>query len=255
MTTELSPVRRSVVSGNAVAEIQAWASEIETWPAGSHLWGHYAEQTPTGEAVCRTENVSACHKGFRGLVEGDLCELSASVVGTEVVAFKDKLNYKQPGGAGFSPHQDLPAYPGAGDVVSILVAIDECTLDSGCLWVASDVDELLPTDERGVVRSDVVATLHWSPVELAPGDALVIAGLLPHYSEANKSSAARRVLVASFSPASERYGRDDYYEARSAAMDAATKDDGQFRISTLADFEGVEVKSAGPAVSGFCTHS
>ncbi len=247
-------VHRSVVGGEAVATLQEWTSVVEAWPAGSHVWGHYAEQTASGEAICRTENVSACHEGFRGLVEGELRDLSVSVVGADVVAFKDKVNYKQPGGAGFSPHQDLPAYPGAGDVVSILLAIDECTTESGCLWVANGVEELLPTDHRGVVRSDVVASLTWSPVELAPGDAVYIPGLLPHYSASNRSSGARRVLVASFTPATERYGRDHYYEARRATMEAASAGDGQFRISTLADFEGIEVKTGEMGAVGICTH-
>jgi hypothetical protein len=249
------------VSGKCIAELQEWTQEVESWPADSHIWGQYAELTPTGEAICRTENASACHEGFRGLVDGALRDLSSSVLGVEVVAFKDKLNYKQPGGAGFSPHQDLAAYPGASEVISVLVAIDECSLQSGCLWIADDVDELLPTDERGVVRSDVVASLEWSPVELGPGDALCIAGLLPHYSETNKSSAARRVLVASFAPASEGYGRNRYYEARRAAMDSAGED-GAFRISTLADFEGIEVSRTGvgePRGAGsakrVCTHA
>ena len=249
-----TPVFRGVVSGSGVAELQKWTSQVEAWPARSHVWGHYAEQTPTGEAICRTENVSACHEGFRGLIDGVVCDLAASVLGVEVVAFKDKLNYKQPGGAGFSPHQDLAAYPGAREVMSVLVAVDECSLTSGCLWVANDVDELLATDERGVVRADVVQSLEWSPVDLAPGDALCIAGLMPHYSEANKSAASRRVLVASFSPVSEGYGRDGYYKARQATMESAGTD-GKFRISTLADFEGIEVRGAvapggGPAASG-----
>jgi hypothetical protein len=244
-----------VVSGRAVADLQEWTSQVEAWPAGSHIWGHYAEQTATGEAICRTENVSACHEGFRALVEGDLSELSASVLGVGVVDFKDKVNYKQPGGAGFSPHQDLPAYPGVGTVISILVAIDECTTDSGCLWIAEGVDEILPTDTRGVVTAEAASSLEWTPVALAPGDALIIAGLAPHYSEANKSSSARRVLVASYAPASENYTRDRYYSARSAGMQQASERDGQFRISTLADFEGVEVASRGPVATENCTHS
>ncbi len=124
---------------------------MEAWPAGSHRWGQYAERTATGDAICRTENVSACHHGFAGLTRGPLAQVAASALGVEVVDFKDKINYKQPGGAGFSPHQDLAAYPGASRVMSVLVALDECTPASGCLWFAPGVDELLPTDDRGVV--------------------------------------------------------------------------------------------------------
>jgi Phytanoyl-CoA dioxygenase (PhyH) len=253
--TRTLPVRRGVVSGQAVSDLRAWTSDVESWPAGSHIWGHYAEQTANGEAICRTENVSACHAGFRELVQGDLASLASSVLGSEVVDFKDKLNYKQPGGAGFSPHQDLPAYPGASQVISLLVAIDECTTESGCLWVADGVDEVLPTDARGVVESEVVASLEWTPVELAPGDTVCIAGLLPHYSEANRSSSPRRVLVAGYAPADQGYTRDHYYEARRAGMADATAKDGQFRISTLADFEGVEVRAEAHKSAGECTHA
>jgi ectoine hydroxylase-related dioxygenase (phytanoyl-CoA dioxygenase family) len=170
------------------------------------------------------------------------------------VDFKDKINYKQPGGAGFSPHQDLAAYPGASRVVSILVAIDECTTTSGCVWFAPGVDALLATDTRGVVVPDVVSSLSWSPAELAPGDALCIAGTTPHYSEANGSPAPRRVLVASYAPAGEGYDRERYYAARQEQMERATARDEQFRISTLADFEGVEVADPGTGVPGACSH-
>ncbi|MGO9341044.1 MAG: phytanoyl-CoA dioxygenase family protein, partial [Acidimicrobiales bacterium] len=106
----------------------------------------------------------------------------------------------------------------------------------------------------GVVTTAASSSLNWVPVELAPGDALCIFGLAPHYSEANKSSSARRVLVASYAPLSESYSRDRYYSARSAGMQAASARDGQFRISTLADFEGVEVRNTGPVAVESCTH-
>ena len=149
------------------------------------MWGHYAEETPHGAAICRTENVSACEPGIAALVDGELAALASAALGIPVVAFKDKLNYKQPGGAGFSPHQDRLAYPGVDRVMSILLAIDDCSLTAGCLWLATGVDEVLPVDDRGVVRADVAATLEWTPAELAPGDAVCIDGLAPHYSEAN----------------------------------------------------------------------
>jgi ectoine hydroxylase-related dioxygenase (phytanoyl-CoA dioxygenase family) len=205
--------------------------------------------------ICRTENVSACHEGVRELVEGSLKALAERALGVEATAFKDKLNYKQPGGAGFSPHQDLLAYPGVHRVVSVLLAVDECTMESGCLWIAEGVDQLLATDDRGVVREDIAAALTWAPAELAPGDVVCIGGWTPHYSEANRSNQPRRVLVASYAPATEGYDRDTYYRARQAAIDEASAADGRFRISTLADFEGTQVAAAADApVPGVCTH-
>ena len=241
------------LEGAAVGALREWAAEIEAWPAGSHIWGHYAEATAQGPAICRTENVSACHAGISALVDGVLRDVAADAGGVPVVAFKDKINYKQPGGAGFRPHQDRVAYPGVQRVMSILVALDECTTDSGCLWLAGGVSEVLPTDDRGVVQDDIARALPWTAVELAPGEAVCIDGLVPHYSDANRTDQPRRVLVASYAPESEQYTRDRYYEARRAAMTQSSERDGRFRISTLADVAGSEVAPDSAAVER-CTH-
>ena len=243
----------TVLDEAAVADLREWTSEIEAWPAGSHLWGHYAEATANGPAICRTENVSACHRGVAELVDGALRDVASNAIGERVVAFKDKINYKQPGGAGFRPHQDRVAYPGVTTVMSILVAIDACSTESGCLWLAGGVDEVLPTDDRGVVRDDIARTLPWTAVELAPGDAVCLDGLVPHYSDANRTEHARRVLVASYAPEREHYTRTQYYAARNAVMTTSSAADGRFRISTLADFEGAEVAPDAAAVE-HCTH-
>jgi hypothetical protein len=89
---------------------------------------------------------------------------------------------------------------------------------------------------------------------MAAGDAVYLTGVAPHYSEANRSDRPRRVLVASYSPLSEQYGRAQYYAARRVAMEQASATDGRFRISTLADFEGLEVAPAAGA-QDTCTHS
>ncbi len=243
----------AVLDAAQVAALRDAVACIERWPAGSHVWGHYAERTAHGPAICRTENVSVCHPFVASIVDGVLRDVASGAIGEPVVAFKDKVNYKQPGGAGFSPHQDVVAYPGAARVVSILVAVDACTLTSGCLWLADGVTEVLPTDERGAVRDDVSRSLTYAPAPLEPGEAVCIDGFAPHYSEANRSSSARRVLVASYAPVSAGYTRADYYAARAATMDEASARDGRFRISTLADFEGAEVTPDAVA-RGACTH-
>src|SRR5262249_51637684 len=102
------------------------------------------------------------------------------------------------------------------------------------------------------VRADIADALDWFAVELRAGDALCIGGLAPHYSETNRGDVARRVLVASYAPVDEGYGRDDYYERRRSTMQTETDRDGRFRISTLADFEGDEV--ATDAATDRCTH-
>ena len=245
--TARPPVRRGVLRGEELADLQAWATAVEGWPAGSHVWGQYAEQTGSGPAICRTENVSACHAGFSRVVAGSLREIAGAHLGTTVVDFKDKINYKHPGGAGFSPHQDLVAYPGATDVISVLVAMDECTTISGCLWMDPGIDEVLPTDERGVIAEPIASTLSWVPIELAPGDAVCIGGRAPHFSEENRSSAKRRVLVASYAPRTSGYTRSAYYDARQKAIEGSAGAD-RMRISTLDDFEGRPLDDA-PAPS------
>jgi hypothetical protein len=250
----IDTLQPAVLGRAEVRALQHATTSIQAWPAGSHVWGHYAEQTTNGPAICRTENVSACDPTVAALVEGVLRAVAEDAVGSPVVAFKDKLNYKQPGGAGFSPHQDVVAYPGVSRVFSVLVAVDECSLESGCLWLADGVDSVLPTDERGAVRADVVDGLTFRPAELAAGDAVCIEGFAPHYSEANRSAHQRRVLVASYAPVSEGYSRDQYYAARRSTMTDASARDGRFRISTLADFEGAEV-APDTVVSDACTHA
>jgi hypothetical protein len=245
-------VRRELLDREQMDDLRAWADEIEAWPTGSHVWGHYAEHTAQGPRICRTENVSACHGGIAALVSGPLRDCAAETLGEPVTAFKDKVNYKQPGGAGFSPHQDKVAYPGVERVISILVAIDDCSLESGCLWLAGGVREVLAVDDRGVVRADIANTLDWFSAELAAGDAVCIDGLAPHYSDTNRGDRPRRVLVASYAPTTEGYTRAHYYAQRTERMRDETARDGRFRISTLADFDGAEV--ATEAAADHCTH-
>lgn len=245
-------VRTSLLDAAQLDALRAWADEVEAWPTGSHVWGHYAEHTAAGPRICRTENVSACHPGIAALVAGPLADCATAALGEPVTAFKDKLNYKQPGGAGFSPHQDKVAYPGVERVMSILIAIDDCSIESGCLWLADGVQEVLPVDDRGVVRADASSGLEWYSAELVSGDAVCIDGYAPHYSEANHGNAPRRVLVASYAPAGEQYTRAHYYAQRADHMRTETERDGRFRISTLADFDGTEV--AGTVATDECTH-
>ena len=142
-----------------------------------------------------------------------------------------------------------------GSVVSILVAIDECTTESGCLWIADGVDELLPTDERGVVTVEAVVV---GPVDSGGARSRRRAlhrrprtALQRGEQEHRRTKGAGGELRAGereLRPGPLLLGQERRHGR------AASLRDGQFRISTLADFEGVEVPSQGPVAVGSCTH-
>ena len=58
------------------------------------------------------------------------------IAGDNVVLFKDKINFKNPGAEGFKPHQDATIWKnmyGIKTFMTIAVAIDKSTLKNGCL--------------------------------------------------------------------------------------------------------------------------
>src|ERR1044071_7335107 len=74
--------------------------------------------------------------GFAALCDGDkLRGFSSRLFGEPAVLFKDKINFKLPGGDGFKPHQDQQAgWSTYADVfLTAMVSIDDTTADNGCL--------------------------------------------------------------------------------------------------------------------------
>jgi ectoine hydroxylase-related dioxygenase (phytanoyl-CoA dioxygenase family) len=132
-----------------------------------------------------------------------------------VVLFKDKINFKYPGGAGFTPHQDYPAYVNFGveHHVTLMAPADPFTLENGCLVMALDACErrILPQNPDGTVRADVVAGLATTPLLAVPGDVIVFDAWVPHWSGRNESSAPRRSYYMTFNPAAAGDHRAAYY--------------------------------------------
>ena len=103
--------------------------------------------------------------------------------------YKEKVNYKLPGGAGFSPHQDAPAYPMIQVHVSAMVAVDDADEANGGLEVVSGhYDEVLPLDERGCIEASVADALEWTPVPVRAGQTLWFHSRTPHRSGPNHSA-------------------------------------------------------------------
>ena len=199
----------------------------------------HEERRDDGEVqLARLERLADASPLLRTIMEsGPLAQVAAELLREPVALFKDKANFKLAGGAGFSVHQDLPAYPGVASVVSAMVALDPATVANGCLECASGAHhDVLPQDERGCVVSAVVETLVFEPVALDAGDVVFFHGLAPHRSAPNRSATDRRALFPTWAPASAGDLRAAYYEAKLSAF--AGDAEGEKRLSLIGDFEG-----------------
>jgi hypothetical protein len=221
------------------AELRGWIDEVAAWPDEGE-WLHHREMTDDGPKLCRSENLVPFHTGLRGLLtEGPMLDAASALLGEPAVLYKEKVNYKLPGGAGYAPHQDAPAYPFVAKHVSCLVAIDDAGIDNGCLEVASGAHhELLPTDERGCIRADVAATFTWEPVPVRSGQTVWFHSWTPHRSGANRSSHARRALYPTYNAASEGDLREAYYRDKLALFAEGHASGDRVQVSLIGDFEG-----------------
>jgi len=218
-----------------VAELRDWIGAVMAWP-DEGPWLHYREETTNGPRLCRTENFIPFHDGLRSLLtQGELAETASLLLEEPAVLYKEKINYKAAGGAGYAPHQDAPAYRFVDTHVSCMLAIDDARESNGCLEVVSSMHhELLPTDDRGCIRSDIVDQLEWSTAPIWAGQALWFHSRTPHRSGPNHSQSPRRALYPTYNALREGNLRDAYYAQKALEFSSSEGP----RVSLIGDFEG-----------------
>jgi hypothetical protein len=236
--TRLGWVLTDELGASDVAAVREWVDEIASWPDVGGDWFHHRELTDTGPKLCRSENFTPRHAGMRTLLVDRLAATASLLLGEPAVLYKEKINYKLVGGAGYSPHQDAPAYPFIDTHVSCMVAVDDATLDNGCLEVVDAMHaEVLPMDDRGCIDATTVSGMRWHAVPLHAGQTLWFHSRTPHRSGPNRSSHDRRALYPTYNARREGDLREAYYREKLAAL--RNRDDGaRVAVSLIGDFEG-----------------
>lgn len=168
--------------------------------------------------ICRVENFCKHEPRWNQLGFGLILDLVSQLYREDAVLFKDKLNYKGPGGAGFLWHQDATAYKAedlASQHISALVAIDKSTVENGALQIAAGAhnDGVFPND-RGVIRPDIARKLKVEYVLANPGDIFLFDSFLPHKSDSNRTSGWRRSAYLTYNKASEGDFHAAYYRKK-----------------------------------------
>lgn len=180
------------------AELNSYCQTFKQWGEEKGKWMQYYEvHTKTGEKqLCRTENFTPFHDGMRGYVKSQrLLDVLQKLHGEEYVLFKEKVNYKLPGGGGkssrkkrvndgpwsffpgFPAHQDAPAFVqfGQSSHMTVMFTIDPTTDANGCLEVVPGSHKntfergILPQEKHdGSISVDWCKQQKWVPVHCKP---------------------------------------------------------------------------------------
>ena len=189
--------------------LQQWAAELAALPEEPGRQWVYHEPSrlePGVSLISRIEYISPFHEGFATLAKV-LRAPVAQLLGEEAVLFKEKVNFKMPGGDGFRPHQDAQAgwerY--ADYFISVMVCIDEATIENGCLQFATgDYPRHSVVREWEPLTDEDMAGLEWrhyptrpaastSPPTTGPAPVTIWPATMPTSTAATRrTSSARR---------------------------------------------------------------
>ena len=221
-------------------EIRRYTEELSALPEVSGAQMVYRERSlldTSAQVLQRVEDFCDYHAGFDRLMRGRLRETVAKLIGEPALLFKEKINYKMPGGAGFEPHQDQQAgwsrY--APLFVTALVSIDATTLENGCLEMPTGPrNAALIGAEWTPLTASELKNIAWIPVTTAPGDVLFFDSYVPHTSKPNFTAHQRRVLYVTYNGQSHGDQRAHYYADKRAAfppdIDRKPGDEYRYRV-------------------------
>ncbi|TLU71810.1 phytanoyl-CoA dioxygenase family protein [Lichenicoccus roseus] len=204
------------------ASLVGWTGEIASRPevvGGQMVYHEDSLIEPGRRVVQRIEDFCSHHPQMdQAARNGALTRWLDLLMGGATVLFKDKINFKYPGGDGFKAHQDQAAgwsrY--APLFVTALVTIDAATIENGCLEIATAPrargllgEEWAPLaeDELGLVA-----------VPTQPGDVIFFDSYVAHASKPNLTAAPRRVLYLTYNLAEAGDHRARYFAEKRAAF-------------------------------------
>jgi ectoine hydroxylase-related dioxygenase (phytanoyl-CoA dioxygenase family) len=209
---------RGLFTSADVRDQERWIDEIATRPPETGRQMVYYEDSlkePGARVLARIEKFSEYHAGLGGLVaDARLVGPIADLLGEDPVLFKEKVNFKMPGGAGFTPHQDIQ--PGwdryAPYFISVLMAVDANTIENGCLELAAG------HHQRGLIgrlweplEGDELAGVEFVPYPMAPGDVAFFDCFTPHQSQPNLTERPRRNIYLTYNRRSAGDFRERYF--------------------------------------------
>ena len=165
--------------------------------------------------LSRVEKFADFNKSLADFVNGArMLEPVTELLGSRPLLFKEKVNFKLPGGGGFEPHQDIQ--PGwdeyAPFFLSVLVTVDKSTVENGCLEMAAGHHTRGMLGEKWKpLTPEQLKGVEFKHYPMEPGDVAFFDCFVPHQSKPNLTSQQRRNLYLTYNRASDGDHREKYF--------------------------------------------
>lgn len=180
---------------------------------------YFEKSQSNGEIILnRVENFCSYLPLVNNIVQSNKIRLLIRELTTrDYIIFKDKINYKLPGGGGFKPHQDGAAFNKFvnDELVTIMIPIHMSNEANGCLRIPKYEYKktLLPHKNGSIAKFERCSdNVDWQNIYMNPGDILCFSSYLVHQSKDNLSNLARNCYFLTFSPSELGDQRENYFK-------------------------------------------
>lgn len=183
----------------------------------------YYEKIKNRKKLRRIERISEFSKNSKNLIcSKEIFSLIKNIENGEHKLFKDKLNFKYPGGAGYLPHidghflwrdKDNKIQSGwkkySNNFINLVLPLEKTDKKNGCIYLAKKKDTkkigktfrkistnmMLGTPN---IKNKDIKKFKFFPVELEVGDICLFNWKCAHYSRKNFSSNSRMIFYATY---------------------------------------------------------
>ncbi len=202
------------------------AAELETWRRATQeavdqrLASQYglSNQEPAGfgndyykRVFTQCLRLADTHAGLRALIyDPRIAEMIGTLAGVDGIrVWHDQALFKPPHGNPTAWHLDTPYWSfSSRDALSIWIALDDATLENGCMWYLPGGHKTARFDNSGIGPNmgDLFqiypdwAKLEPVPVPLKAGGAAIHNGLAAHAAGPNMTPRPRRAMTCAYMP-------------------------------------------------------
>lgn len=213
---------KNVFTKSQVNTIRLEAEKLYSLPEVKNSYMKYFEsssENKNSKILARIENFihQPDLKKLKKLVDNEVTPILEEVLESRTVMFKDKMNWKLPGGGSFKPHQDFEAWNDftPNTFVTCAVFVDECTKENGCLEMVRGAHSNGILDNHyGCINENLVKNMEWQNILCDSYDMVIFDSLVPHKSGDNLTNNSRRVYYFTYNLEEDGNFYDAYFEKK-----------------------------------------